>query len=97
MPSCSKAKKGTTYIDNALPQLEQEFYNMDQNNLTFHFKPGYGACLKTEWITSSQIKGFRNLEWKMIPWKHTWKTAVDRKEMCIIVTQFKLYHWVKMQ
>lgn len=48
MPSCSKAKKGATYIDNALPQLEPEFYNMDQNNLTFHFKPGYGACLKTE-------------------------------------------------
>lgn len=100
MPSCYKAKKGTICIDNTLSQLEPEFYNMDQSNLTFHFKPDCGGCLTTEWITDSQIKGFKNLERKIILlWKHTWQAALglDRKETFVIMTQFKLHHWVKMQ
>lgn len=43
-----KAKKGRICIDNTLPQPEAEFYNMDQGNLTFYFKPDRSACLKSE-------------------------------------------------
>lgn len=43
-----KTKKGTICIDNTLPQPETEFYNMDQSNLTFYFKPDCSACLKSE-------------------------------------------------